>query len=59
MIQYLIHFQDPLHAELTAANVKKLKIDILLRTSLDELNCGNGCCEADLCGKLQTIVDGA
>lgn len=37
MIQYLIHFQDPLHAELTAANVKKLKIDILLRTSLDEL----------------------
>ena len=37
MVQYLIHFQDPLHAELTAANVKKLKIDILLRTSLDEI----------------------
>ena len=59
MIQYLIHFQDPLHAELTAANVKKLKIDILLRTSLDELKCGIARCEADLCGKLQTIVDGA
>ena len=59
MIQYLIHFQDPLHAEPTAANVKKLKIDILLRTSLDELHCGIARCEADLCGKLQTIVDGA
>ena len=56
MIQYLIHFQDPLHAELTAANVKKLKIDILLRTSLDELNCGIARCEADLCGKLRMIV---
>ena len=56
MIQYLIHLQGPLHAELTATKVKKLKIDVLLGTSLDELNCGIARCEADLCGKLQMIV---
>lgn len=56
MIQYLIHFQGPLHAELTAANVEKLKIDVLLGTSLDVLNCGIARCKADLCGKLRTIV---